>query len=311
MRWFFSTLSDSRGLTLVELLVVMVLALLGMLVATTAMKSYRRQAEVRGGVLRSEESLKVAVEVMRKAVLNAGYGVDRKMALYIEDAGDGNCCDRLFVNFWDFLDDRELLNDVWGYTEMTGTTPCTSCSVKELDIDNCTICDDDCYKTNCLEFKRGMYAITDVPQVAKITGVDTDTGVLRLDPAVSGEKIAPATLYFVGDSDACGGSALKINSRRTSGGQPMTCGIVDMQIAYQDENGVWYCAGNGTPCPMNPFDPTRIRLVRLTLVIRSSSKVKGGGGVVKAENGPLWGGDGYNYRAYTVEVAPRNVVLER
>ena len=83
--------------------------------------------------------------------------------------------------------------------------------------------------------------------------------------------------------------------------------IVDMQIAYLDTSGTWHCDGGGASCPMDPFDPEAIDLVRITLIAQSK-RVKGTvqPTPIQAENGPTWNSKDFIYRKYTVLVRPRN-----
>jgi hypothetical protein len=83
-----------------------------------------------------------------------------------------------------------------------------------------------------------------------------------------------------------------------------------MQIAYQDKNGTWYCDGTGD-CPMNPFDPENIALVRISIVMRTGKKTSSSSntGRPAVENRQAGPPDEYTYRVYTTQVSPRNLLF--
>jgi len=209
------------------------------------------------------------------------------------------------------------------FKEMLGTTPAWA------NYDNCygDHCTDLCQPNNGIcsndELAGGIWqtVISDagIQKVAKINSISGNT--LNLDRPISGTKLAPAIYYCLdeGSNAECDSNASTAfyfkRSDRTSGGrQPLASDIVDFQIAYQDINENWYCDETG-PCPMIPFDPRKIKLVRISIISRhnastlpakvkkcqwidqANSKCKSLDGFstnatcISIENGPPWGCD--------------------
>ena len=151
---------------------------------------------------------------------------------------------------------------------------------------------DNCYGDQCTDFCESIGGICSnnelaggiwqtvisdagIQKVAKINSISGNT--LSLDRSLSGTKLAPAIYYCLdeGDNSDCDSNASTAfyfkRSDRTSGGrQPLASNIVDFQIAYKDINEQWYCDGVG-PCPMIPFDPKKIKLVRISIISRNNA----------------------------------------
>ena len=151
-----------------------------------------------------------------------------------------------------------------------------------------------------------------------------------------------------GNDDAPGYS-LHRSDRSSGGRQPLAENVADLQVAYKDDNdgacsinatqaacdaadgcgwlngqctGYWYgkagCAGQGTGagfCTRDPFDPTRIGLIRLTVVTRSSQQVDGAQtnpnycrpAVENRTGAPGVLADcGFLYRTYSALIQPRS-----
>jgi hypothetical protein len=190
-----------------------------------------------------------------------------------------------------------------GCTEFSGSNPLTLSQHTDLDLNG-----------DGPDFKGGSYqfVITDSTdpnsKTARIVSADNNTGTINLTNGVAGKYIAPAVYYEVDAASA----ALRRSDRSTSGRQPLADNIVDLQIAYQDKEGTWYCDEDpASDCPLDPFDPIQIQMIRLTLVMRGPHKV------LENTSNPTYchpdvenrvGGDecGYRYRVYTVEFMPRN-----
>jgi hypothetical protein len=105
---------------------------------------------------------------------------------------------------------------------------------------------------------------------------------------------------------------LRRSDRDSQGRQALADNVVDLQVAYRDDTG-WHCDGVGS-CPANIFDPSKVQLIRVTLVMRSKHLVvdEGHAGycrpLVENRAAAVAGSDecGYRYRTYTVQVHSRN-----
>jgi len=320
---------QTKGFTLVELLVAIAVAS----IFTTALymtfnaqqKTYIKNTSV-SSIQNTAESL---LALLKKDLTMAGYGVDKKLAFYIEDGGP-NGPDKIFINDRSFIDDKELFSGYYGETKITGGSSSSSISVKYLDIDNYISSLNKCYGngTNCDEFLGGIsqYIITDTTsnnKIAKINSINSNT--LSLDRPVNGNYVAPAIFYCVYDEESQDQECNTINnsslnvlrrSDRSSGGKVILADqIVDLQVAYQDNNGNWHCDGHtGDICPMTPFDPTKIIQIRLTIVVKTktryqSSQLKFRPAVENRQAGTI--GDKYTYRKYMAMIIPQNLILER
>ena len=290
-----------RGLTLVEILAVLVILML-VLGALYTTFSVQRKAKARESVLiESQETGQLILNILSRDIMMAGYGVYKKLALYIEDGGN-DAPDRLYINDWTFLDDNELLHGTWGQTEITGGAGGSSITLDKLDIDG--------DGRNEFIGEASQYVISDTTdynqKVAKIKNINSDTQKLTLQGNLAGREVAPAIFYEIDNG------ILKKSARDTGGRQPLANNVVDLQIAYRDRDGNWYCANTTTPCPMNPFDPEKIALVRISIVMRTGKKTEFSRDPWPLENrrtGPY--DPDYSYRVYTVEIAPRNLIYNR
>jgi len=281
-----------RGMTVVELIVVLAIMSIvtGALYSTfvNQQSSYTRQSQIQN----IQESAQTGIVILKRDIMMAGYGVDKSLALYIKDGGSTGP-DEIYINDASFIDESDLLDSIYGETGFTGSGT-SNITVDTLDIDS--------DGTN--DFQGGVWQciITDngTNKAAKINSISGNQ--LSLNSSVSGSYVAPAIYYCV-DSEE-----LKRSDRSSGGRQPIISNIVDLQVAYKDTNGNWYCDGTGS-CPMSPFNPEDISLVRITLISRIEKKTGRHllSRPISAENGPTWGNDKYRYRAYSVSVCPRNL----
>ncbi len=280
--------------------------------------------------------------------------------------------DKLFLFDSSYIDYVELKNDLFasiGYTKIivpaltSPHTPRASVTVKTLNLDEKE--NDTCYNnnTNCDELKGEIYQyiITDATnlslgnssahgnwKVAKINSINNRT--LDMDSDITGSRLGPAIYYCVdydGNDTSCHPDSsdddefIKVlrRSSRTSGGrQPVIPGVIDMQIAYRDTEGWWYCCdtddaftgsdydnkcddshrklqsackcqkiqSNKYVCPMNPFYPDEISTIQVTII----TETQGSENLtpVKAHNGKAWQETDTYYSLYSIEVKPRNTI---
>ncbi|MCU0589120.1 MAG: prepilin-type N-terminal cleavage/methylation domain-containing protein [Syntrophobacteraceae bacterium] len=327
---------NSRGMTLVELMVALAVTALVMTLSVGIFSGQVRSYSRGHGTKEIQEISQESLEILRRDVAQAGWSVMPSMGFFVEDGG-ANASDRLYVNdtgvitFDTRFDDDELgllvsvdTTDCPGCAPTVGT-PGTSVKLARLDIDNDTV----------LDFKDGNHhVITDagINKVAKIENISTGTDTLSLSQSIAGSRfVAPAITYCVDDGTTASGChasgshwVLRRSDRGTGGAlQPFSKNVVDLQVAYQDTAGNWYglggCtgAGNGanTFCTRSPFDSSLITLIRLTLVTRTEDRIGGSPSDPKtcrpgAENrvaGTSTADCGFVYRTYTTTVLPRNL----
>ncbi len=294
---------NHRGMTLIELMTVIAITSIALLAISSTFIAQQKSYIAEGEITEIQETGQTALTMLKRDMMMAGYGVDKKLAFYIEDGGN-NAPDKIYINDGEFIDEDKLLSGIYGQTSFTGSG--TAITVDSLDIDN----DGD------NEFQGGIWQCiitnTDDPskKVAKISNINGNQ--VNLDRAVEGSQVAPAIYYCV-DEDI-----LRRSDRSSGGRQPLASNIVDLQVAYRDKDGYWYgvsgCNGSGLGdgfCTRNPFDPEEITLIRLSLVVCSEKKVERarGTGRPAVENRNGGAADDFIYRVLTLEVRPRNTML--
>ncbi len=297
-------MQDNKGMTLIEMMVVIVIMLI-CLMAVYNTFIFQQKASVREeSITQIQEVGQQLLNLLRKDIMMAGYGVDKKLALYIEDGGN-NGPDRLYINDWEFIDEDELLRGIYGQATVSNHTGTSVTLNKNLDLDGDGE-DDFKFRTNTSARQWAIIGTSlGETTVRRIDGT-TPPNSLTLNTSVNiNDEIAPAKYYFIQND-------ILYLVDRTTGAiiQPLADNVVDMQIACRDKDGTWYCDGTGA-CPMNPFDPENIALVRITIVMRTGKKTSSGSntGRPAIENRTAGPADEYTYRVYTTEVAPRNLLF--
>ncbi|MEJ5347416.1 MAG: hypothetical protein WHS46_01830 [Desulfosoma sp.] len=329
-------------MTLVELMVSLAVTALVMAAAVSIFSAQHRNY-VRD---RSEkEVFQDTVDVLRvlqRDLLEAGWAVAPNMAFLIRDGGD-NSSDEIYIN------DVDLIDPVDDAERLVKAAACPGC-LKVSSISGSTIALEDPWEPstnpnyvldidgdikppdNKTDIDIGTYLISDA------TGLDNKTGrVVSLSgtsvgidsSSLKGTLVAPAIYYCVdGGSAPCHPSGaqetfvLRRNDRSTKGkALPIADNVVDLQVAYQDDSGNWYgqtgCSGSGVGsgfCERRPFEPSRIKLIRLSAVVRSPTKDKDRLADPAfcrpaVENRSAGTGPhecGYQYKVYTVLIYPRN-----
>jgi len=329
----------ANGMTLVELMVAVavtgVVMTLSLSIFFGQFKSYKRGQATKA----IQETSNGCLDLLKRDLAQAGWSVKPEMSFFFQDGGASGS-DQIYLNDTTLIDliydnndtryarKRTLMtqgNGCGGCAEIkagSGTANVTvssvqfstqfstglvGCSTNQLDID-CDINAESDFKPSLTH-----YVISDLTGAGnKIAKILTITGnQLNLDRTASGSFLAPAVYYFV---DATQNPPVLKRSDRSSGGaQPFAANVVDLQVAYQDKSGTWYCSSASAPCPMNPFDPRNITLIRVTLVTRSSDPI----GVLNnpkycqptsVENRTVAANTncGYVYRTYSITVQPRN-----
>lgn len=325
-----------RAMTLVELMISLAITALVMAAAVGVFSSQHRNY-VRD---RSEkEVLQDSVDVLRglqRDLMEAGWAVRPDMAFLIRDGGTGGA-DEICIN------DVDLIDPVLDAERLVEAAACPGClriastsgSVITLeDIwqaspygEDVLDIDDD----NQTDFGNGTFIITDA------TGLDNKTAqvlnlsgtTLTISGSLKGTFVAPAIHYCVDTgAGACHPHSdpqtfvLRRVDRRTGGKRlPIADNVVDLQVTYQDDSGDWYgevgCSGEGVGsnyCERKPFEPSRIRLIRLSVVLRSPTKDKDRltdpafcrPAVENRSGGTGPDECGYRYTVHTLLIHPRN-----
>jgi len=334
-------MNSNEGMTIVELVITLLLIIVLTGIVYNIAKIQLFSANEGGATFEASGPIYAALELMKRDVALAGYGVldlssvnaTKSFSLFIEDGGSNNS-DYLYLFDGSFLSPDEVAKDIFAELGKTSFTIAGAQKIKvdTLDLDyNADIANwktsgyDTSYGSNTSsqdywnEFKGNIYQylITDssnpYQKVAKINSVDTTNNILTLDKDISGTIVGPAVFYCIdadGTDSNChpaGGEidVLRKSSRSTGGRQPIASKLVDLQIAYMDRFGNWYCTNSTSTCPMNPFYADDIELLRITLIARVGP-TDDNTTTIQAENGPTWGKDGFKYKSYTVNIKPRN-----
>lgn len=326
-------------MTLVELMVALAVTAL---VMTAAMGIFTSQHRNYTRDRADKELVQDNVDVLRilqKDLLEAGWSVQPNMAFFIADGG-ANGSDRLFINNVDLIDPVVHSKRLIEATECPGCLRIAANSGalitvddpwepspyphKILDINGDNQTDFTDNGTSYFVIGDGTDPTKKVAQVTNITNTQ-----LTLSAPMVGSLIAPALVYCVDDGRAlCHPPGapetfvLRRSDRTTQGHLlPIAENIVDMQVTYRDEAGNWYgeenCAGSGVGpsfCTRNPFEPRRIRMIRVSVVLRSPTKDKDRlsdpafcrPAVANRQAGTATGECGYRYKVHTLVIHPRN-----
>lgn len=331
------------GMTLVELMVAVGITAIMMTLSISIFMSQHKSYVNIQDANQAQETMPAAMEILKRDLMEAGWSVTPKMAFYVEDGG-ATSSDKIYMNDISIIDILPRLPDNRSDLRIMvdrRRRACPGCrsfpSGWAGPDDSMTFASEDELDINLLDTKssdngtpdfndEGMYVITDTDNVthkiAKISSISG--GTITFDRDVDGTFIAPAIYYEV-DND---NSTLRRSDRNTGGAQPLAENIADLQVAYcvaaspdgcSDPSVNWHCNGIGS-CPTDSFDPTKIQMVRLTLVIRNAHRDK------SLENNPKYCRParenreatdtsdavlkekecGYKYRTYTTQFVPRN-----
>ncbi|MGQ9670204.1 MAG: hypothetical protein ACUVWY_08580 [Desulfosoma sp.] len=328
----------SRAMTLVELMVALAVTAL-VVAAVGGVFSSQHRNYVRD---RSEkEVIQDTVEVLRvlqRDLLQAGWAVAPKLAFLIRDGGsDGP--DQIFVN------DVDLIDPVINAGRIIEASECPGCLRVSSNSGSVVTLSDpwqpsadpqkvmDINEDNKTDFTvNGTYFFV----ISDATGLDNktasvknvDNNSLTLADSLAGTFVTPAIFYCVDTgSPECHPSGaqetlvLRRSDHRTGGALvPVADNVVDLQVVYQDDEGRWYggagCAGTGLAggnfCERSPFEPNRIRLIRLSIVLRSPTKDKDLPAAsscrpaVENRSAGTAAECGYRYKVHTVLIHPRN-----
>ncbi len=309
-------MKNSKGMTLIELMVVIVIMLICLMAVYNIFIAQQKAYVREGAITEAQEVGQQLLNMLRKDIIMAGYGVDKKLAIYIEDGGNSNA-DRLYVNDWEFIDDNELLNGIYGQTSFAGPTSSLSSVTHDLDNDGTDDIKDYISGNNAQRVITDYVgANSETHKVARIASSGSDNYALKkanganTSVSIKGSYVAPAIYYEVYYNASTKTYYLRRSDKSSGGCQPLADNVVDMQIAYKDKNGNWYCDGTNT-CPMNPFNPENIALLRVSIVMRTSKKTSktSNTGRPSIENRIAGPADEYTYRVYTTEIAPRNLLF--
>ncbi len=333
-----SKLHQSRGMTLVELMVAIAITAVVMGLSLSFFLSQYKSYHLRKGATEITQTAPVALEMIKNDLMEAGWGVHTQMAFYIQDGG-GSGPDRIFINDTSLIGANEV--DRFVGNDCPGCADIVSVNGKDVTISTLYIADEKKKEGN-EDFKKGssMYVMTDaeeitfqgnkitVDKVAKINEISGNT--LTLDRSIDGSSITPVIRYACERSE--GVLTLRRSDRRTSGRQPMMENAVDLQVAFSTDSGEsWFCDGghendqgsNGCPdervtvrgTSKGNISPAEINLLRVTLVTRSGfrdvSRIHDPNycrPAVENRAGAALGSDecGYHYRTHTRVIRPRN-----
>lgn len=335
-------------MTLVELMVALAVTALVVAVVSGVFSSQHRNY-VRD---RSEkEVIQDTVEVLRvlqRDLLQAGWAVKPNMAFLIRDGGS-NAPDQIFLNDVDLIDPVINADRMIEASECPGCLRVSSISPSTVTLED--LWQRSPYSEEVIDINEDgevdfspdkgtdFFVISDATDLDKKTAwvVSVSNTTLTLGGSFTGTLVAPAILYCVDTGSACHPPGaqetfvLRRSDRRTKGALlPVADNVVDLQVAYlvdEDDNSThnvkeqyWYgeagCAARGVGdgfCERSPFDPSRIRLIRLSIVLRSPTKDKdlpaGTSCRPAVENrsaGTTAAECGYRYKVHTVLIHPRN-----
>jgi hypothetical protein len=225
----------------------------------------------------SQSDAQKALSLIKEDIALAGWGVKPQMAFFFLDGGS-NQPDQIYVN------DATLIGIF-----SDNATKTTNNLLNMVD-SNCAACrrytDTNGTGTSDID-GDGKNDFANVPVLVWTTGGnatirDTDSGGKLKAAVPAGSLVTPAYHYCVDDGDAthsCYSTsptavhrALRREGRDTGGAlQPMAENVIDLQVVYGDGNTTY---GTTAAPQMNPFDPSKIKWVDLTMITRSLDRVR-------------------------------------
>ncbi len=346
--------ANDHGMTLVELMVAIGVTLMVMgLTVSIFMGQYKSQIK-RGDANQIQESTPPVVELLKRDLMLAGWSVRSDMGFYFEDGGSSGS-DRIYVNDPTIIDEQHS-NEISKFMK----EECSGCLKTEtlnhmvrldsdtetakLDIDD----EENDNDTTGKDFAKSVYHFIMTSSsdhrvvrlgdilfenwygIPVLYNTEDTPAFVGLNP---GTLVAPGIFYCVddGSSSQCHPNGnpsqwvLRRSDRNSNGRQEIAKNVVDLQVAYRDENSLtWYgtagcedrsdCSPTDLATPI-PFDSSAIDLIRVTLVIRSAHRDRALANnpsycrpAVENRDAAAVGSDecGYTYRTYTIQVVPRN-----
>ena len=312
-----SEIRQSKGMTLVEMMVAIAITFIVMAMSTSIFMSQYKSYNRGKNVKEAQQSGQEVIGLIKSDLMEAGWSVSPRMAFYFQDGGAVNGSDTIVLNDTSII---SLANDpnaralvlgsnYPGCAAIINNTPSSSINVSLLDIDGDL--------TSDFLPGRQQYVISDGTVVGqKIARITTIAGnTVNLASNLTGTMVAPGIFYCVDEPSnalCSSGTAtyeLRRNDRHVFGRQPIAENVVDLQVAYKDNNdsacsanvnpndcdaasgcgwlnnqctGYWYgkagCAGQGNGpgfCTLSPFDSGQVTLIRISVVTRSANLVDG------------------------------------
>jgi prepilin-type N-terminal cleavage/methylation domain-containing protein len=259
---------ESKGMTLVELMVAVGVTAVVMAVSLTIFSSQSKTYNLSKNNKESLETAQGAVEFVKRDLMQAGWSVKPLMAFYFQDGAGAGGSDIIYLNDYRIVDVNDggcpsstnvrldcpapaycppqcspgcankpnqrtlFVDDVEGCSGgqeiQPGPLTAATSSINVKRIDVNEDCTDD--------FVAEKYVITDsttgANKVAQIsTGGVSGTFpscILALSNGVMGSFIAPAIRYSIAST----GGVLTLNRD----GDPLAENVIDMQVAYKDNN---------------------------------------------------------------------------
>lgn len=345
---------NSRGMTLVELMVAIGVTLMVMALTVSIFTGQYKSHIKRGDVNEIQESTPPAIELLKRDLMSAGWSVRPEMGFYFEDGGS-NGSDRIYVNDSTIIDENhsgeisKFMKEECSGCLQTGVLNHllrldTDTETAKLDIDD----EEDDDDASGKDFVKSVYQFiitsSSEHRVVRLGDIlfenwygvpvlynTADTpSLVGLNP---GTFVTPGIYYCVddGNSSQCHPNespskwALRRSDKNSSGRQIIAGNVVDLQVAYRDEdNGTWYgatgCQDRSDCSPADlatpiAFDSDKIDLIRVTLITRSAHRDKALTNnstycrpAVENRDAAAAGSEecGYTYRTYTIQIVPRN-----
>jgi len=309
-----------RGMTLVEFMVAIGITAIVMTFALVIFSNQYKSYSTIQDAHEIQEDLPTVLYLLRRDIMEAGWSVKPEMAFYFEDGGNDSP-DKIYLNDTSLIDGKNpgdtAIMTSRDRSDCPGGRKVKNISSYNINIDFISINSDNeinDFGSENLPTTNSGYIITDIindndKKTAYIDSV-VDNETIKSDKIISGAQyVAPAKMYEVNHGEDW---TLRLDTQETSGAQPIVNQIVDMQVAYRI-GSTWHCDNNtGASCPADPFDPTKIDLVRLTLVTRGKHQnVSASADADRycrpgVENRSGGGDCGYKYRTHTLLIKPRN-----
>ena len=243
------------GFSLVEMLIAMVIAIIMVAAMYSFFTSQHRTYVVQDNVVDMQQNARMALLTLFRDVRMAGYGVPTSCAL--APVNDTNGPDALFVS--DSTVIQTLPDSQIFFAQLTADATAGDSSI------TLTTTDMDSNGSDDFAVSRALI-ISDETHTEGLTISSRNNNTFNLASALQHSytadraRIVPAIFYGV-----VGGNLLQDN-------QTLAFNIEDLQIAYLDGDGTWYChvTGASPPSDVPPTDIGSVRVMEIHVLARTN-----------------------------------------
>lgn len=288
-----------RGVTLIELLIAMVVSTLLVAGMYSFFMIQQKTYAVQDNVADMQQNARMSLVSLVRNVRMAGYGVPSTCALVPVNSTTGP--DGIFVSDATAIQTLPASDIFSAELNADASSGATAITVTITDIDEDGT--DDFVANGALIISDGTNTEGMVIPTSYTAGnvtIPFATGYsLQHDYAATDTQVVPAIFYHV------------VSRELRQNEQPLALNIEDLQIAYQDLNGTWYCYDAAHSSP--PTDTASIRAVEINVLSRTNvqdaEETNFDQPALKDHTTGLSTSDGFRRRLLSTQVHVRNLGL--